>query len=107
MLTGLWRTIVRRPAFWLSVLAVLIGFASGGAAVLFRLAVDEVQHLLYGADERLLYSAMSALPWWHLLLAPIIGGLLIGILRRLLLPERRILGIADIIQASSLHGARI
>ena len=34
MLTGLWRTIVRRPAFWLSVLAVLIGFASGGAAVL-------------------------------------------------------------------------
>jgi len=102
-----WRYLLRRPALWLSLLSVLIGLGGGAAAVLFRLAVDEVQRLLYGADERTLYTMMLKLPWWHLLLAPVAAGLVIGLVRHWLLPERRVLGIADIIQASSLRGGRM
>ena len=107
MLTNLWRRIVRRPALWLSILAVIIGLSAGTAAVLFRLAVDGVQLVLFGASEEQLYTAMRGLEWWHLLLAPVVGGLLIGVMRRVLLPERRILGIADIVEASALRGGRV
>jgi CIC family chloride channel protein len=91
----------------LAVLAVVIGLAAGGAAIVFRQGIGAVQWLFYGfADERVATLA-SQLPAWRVLLAPALGGLLIGLFVYFLMPGRRPQGVPDVIEANALHGGRM
>src|SRR5215831_2607495 len=84
-------------------LVPLTGFVSGlAAAVLVRLLAF-VQKLFWGDGHHLLEAAL-ALPWWHRLLAPIVGGLLVGLL---ILAARRPVGghgTSSIIEAVAQRG---
>jgi CIC family chloride channel protein len=91
----------------LSVLAVAIGAAAGGAAVAFRDAIGGFQWLAYGFSSEKVASLAAELPWWHLLLAPTAGGLLIGLYIRYFLGGRPPQAVADVIEASALNDARM
>ena len=88
------RRIIRNDQLILSVLALFVGAAGGGAVILFREAIVLVQTLAYGSGTESLYRHAEALPWWHLILAPSAGGLLIGLLVSRLMPGRRPQGVA-------------
>ncbi|WP_193367673.1 chloride channel protein [Pelagibius marinus] len=91
----------------LSVLAVVIGAAAGGAAIAFRDAIGGIQWLALGFSSEKVASLAAGLPWWHLLLAPAAGGLVIGLFIRYALPDGRPQGVPQVMEASALHDARM
>ena len=91
----------------LSILAVVVGAASGGAAIAFRDAIGGFQWLVYGFSHEHVATLAASLPWWQLLLAPAIGGLVIGLFIHYLLPGGRPHAVSHVIEASALHDARM
>ncbi|MBK1696324.1 chloride channel protein [Rhodovibrio salinarum] len=91
----------------LSVMALLLGAGAGGLAILFRLAIDGVQILALGFPGEHLVTLIRDEPWWRMLLAPTVGGLLIGVCVHRFMPGRRPQGVAQVIQASALRGGRM
>ncbi|MCK4275087.1 MAG: chloride channel protein, partial [Phycisphaerae bacterium] len=63
-------------------MAPLIGLATGVAAILFRLAIGVFQWPWLGTMSENMAMAARAQPWWVIMLAPAIGGLLVGLLLR-------------------------
>jgi len=96
-----------QTAQWhLMIMAMLVGVLSGAGAVLFYLAIDAVMMLLYGANEATLTSRITSLPWYYVIAAPVLAGLVVGQLLRY--TERdRASSIADVIEASVLHDSRV
>lgn len=101
------RDLVRNEQIILSALAVAVGLLGGGAAIAFREAIEFVQLGFYGFDGELFHSMVVDHPWWWILLAPAGGGLLVGLILRFFSPEKRALGVADVIEASALNGGRM
>lgn len=79
--------------------ALVIGIVVGYAAWGFRLALAEVQHLFYGERDERLVGVLLELPWWQLLAAPTIGGLLVALFVKYLMPGGRPQGVPDVIEA--------
>ena len=101
------RDLVRNEQIILSALAVAVGLLGGGGAIAFREAIEFVQLGFYGFDGELFHSMVADHPWWWILLAPAGGGLLVGLILRFFSPEKRALGVADVIEASALNGGRM
>lgn len=101
------RETMRGEHLLLSVLAVMIGLATGGAIVLFRESIDLLQGLASGAGDERTWLDPGAITWWRLLLMPAAGGLLVGLLLRYAMPGRRPQAVADVIAASALQGGRM
>ena len=91
----------------LSVMAVVIGTAAGGASIGFRYAIDIAQRLFFGFGGEKVATLAGQLPWWQIMLAPAVGGLVVGLLVHFGLPGRRPHAVADVIEASALHGGRM
>lgn len=108
-----WRSALARQAataqgrivFW--AVAVVVGVAAGYAAVGFRLSIGLLQTLTYGADNLTIHTFAAALPWWHLLIVPILGGLAVGWIRMKFIPGGRVLSVADVIAAAAFRDARV
>ena len=60
----------REPALWL--IALLVGTAVGGAALIFRYLIGWVQWLWIGTTSEWIMEGVRALPWWTVLAAPIV-----------------------------------
>lgn len=98
------RRVVRNDHLILMGLALVVGCASGAAVVAFREAIDLAQNLFYGVDHDRLTMHAATLPWWHLLLVPTAGGLLVGLFIHRFMPGRRAQGVADVIESENLKG---
>ncbi|MEM7652855.1 MAG: chloride channel protein [Pseudomonadota bacterium] len=100
------RKLGRNRDVLLTLAAVTVGAAAGAGAVFFRYAIDGAQyHFLGFASEREL-AFVTQLPWWQILLAPAIGGLVVGFLIKHVMPQSRPQGIADVI-ATTAQNSRI
>ncbi len=92
--------------FWF--IALLIGIAAGGAAVLFRLGINFLQETLYGTENvRLLHSFAETLPWYSILLIPVFGGLLVGVILHRFTDDGRAKSVAEVIEGAALHDGRV
>ncbi|MDF1719346.1 MAG: chloride channel protein [Minwuia sp.] len=101
------RDFVPRHQFYLIAIAVLVGLAVGYAAILFRLALGAVQYLFYGEDSEYLVAAVLALPWWHVVAAPAVGGLILALFLRYIMPGGRPQGVPDVIEAGIYNDGRM
>lgn len=101
------RNLISNDQFVLGVLAVGVGLVVGGGVVGFRLLIDAFHLLFYGGAEADLASTAAALPWWHVALAPALGGLLVGLWYRYFMPGGKPQGIANIIEATATRGSRL
>ncbi len=99
--------LARTEPVLLTILAVVLGIAAAYGSIAFRLLIALVQRIAYGSGSELLFSVASELAWWHVLLAPTLGGLIIGLLVYFFMPERRNRGVADVIEAGAQHGGRM
>ena len=81
LLTRLLHRMGLREESFLLIPAVLIGIVAAGAAVAFHELINFIRHILYGSpDPGFLYGQGI----WLLILFPAAGGLVVGILGRLL-----------------------
>jgi CIC family chloride channel protein len=87
-------------------LAVIVGLLAGFGAVGFRHLVEALQHLFWGGGS-IDMAWVSTLPWWHVVLAPAIGGLLVGSIVHYGASEAKGHGVPEVMEAVALKGGRI
>ena len=89
-------------------IALLVGIAAGGAAVLFRHAITRLQTLLYSTEDiRTIHSFATTLPWWVILIIPICGGLVVGQILTRMTADGRVRSVADVIEGAALKDGRV
>ncbi len=91
-------TSPEQPVVWL--LALLVGILSGYAALLFYKLVALIQELIYGATEVGIESGAAQLEWYVVLVVPMIGGLIVGIILAVFSASGRPASIAEVIESS-------
>jgi len=91
----------------LLVLAVVVGIVSALAAVLFWAAFDIVRGLTFGTRAEAVLLNTSVISWWLFLVVPTAGGLLIGLFVHYVMPERRPLAVADVVEAVAARDGRM
>jgi CIC family chloride channel protein len=88
-----------RTGIMLVVLAIGVGTASGYSALALWWLIGIVQELFFGIGHGHLYSAAARLDKLHVMLAPMLGGLAVGLFMRFVVSERRNHGPEDVMQA--------
>lgn len=95
-----------RIQFWF--IALVIGIAAGFAALLFRKGISWLQTALYGTeDARMLHSFAETLPWWMILVIPVVGGLAVGLILNRWTRDGRVHSVAEVIEGAALHDGRV
>lgn len=94
----------RQPLTWGA--SLLVGILAASASVAFRLAINAAQLPWLGTMSERVASAARDVPWPVILLAPAVGGLLVGLLL-MLVPGRRAGGPADVIEAQAFGLRRL
>lgn len=104
-------SLVRRKGpsqfqFWL--IALAIGVASGFAALFFRMGINWLQATLYQTDDlHHLHTMARDLPWFWVLVLPMIGGLVVGLILNWFTPDGRVRSVADVIEGAALNEGRV
>ena len=102
-----WRESARRiQATRLIVLPIAAGVLTGAGTIAFVQLIDLVQRLVLGSTDWPL-RVLAHLPWYHRLLAPMVGGLIVGPLVHFLAPEAEGHGVPEVIEAVTIRGGRI
>jgi CIC family chloride channel protein len=101
------RRLLRNDQALIAVIAALVGILVAYAAIAFRLSIGGVQWLSYGTSVENLIGRVAELPTWQILLVPTAGGLLVGLSLQFLMPGRRAMGVADVIEAMALRNGRM
>lgn len=95
----------QQPRLWL--MSLFVGIAVTIAAILFRELIGLVQMpWLKDSSERIISAARDT-HWLYIFLAPVCGGLVVGIMLQTLMPQRRTLAVADVIEARALTGRKL
>ena len=94
-----------RISFWL--VALVVGVVAGYAAIGFRIIINILHNNVYGADSHSLHTQAAGLPWWIILIIPIFGGLIVGVILTRFTRNGAALSVADVIAASALRDARV
>lgn len=90
----------KQPLVWL--MALLIGVGTSLAAIAFRELIGAVQWTWLGTMSEQVASAARLLPWYTIVLVPTFGGLLVGLFLHYVQPQKRPLGVADVIEAKGM-----
>ncbi|MEM6479608.1 MAG: chloride channel protein, partial [Pseudomonadota bacterium] len=92
--------------FWF--IALVVGTSAGLAAVGFRLAIEALQGAIYGTDDiALLHSWARTLPWYVILLTPVAGGLVVGLILDRFTDDGRVRSVADVVEGAALNDGRV
>ena len=92
--------------FWF--IALLVGIAAGFAALFFRKGVNALQTFLYGTEDvRLLHSFAESLPWYLILIIPICGGLVVGVILHIFTNDGRARSVGDVIHGAAMKDGRV
>jgi CIC family chloride channel protein len=92
--------------FWL--IALIIGIAAGFAALFFRKGITALQGLAYGSDDAAhIHTIAGLLPWYWLLIIPILGGLAVGLILHHFTADGRVRAVSDVIEGAALHQGRV
>lgn len=105
-----WRVIKHRgPSkvqFWF--IALLIGIAAGYAALFFRKGIIWLQSTIYGANDiKAIHTLAEGLPWYVVLVIPILGGLAVGFIFHWFTPDGRVRSVADVIEGAAMNDGRV
>ncbi|UTW54439.1 chloride channel protein [Kordiimonas sp. SCSIO 12610] len=87
-------------------LAAIIGVIAGYAAIGFYLAIEAIIIFAFGESEATFATGITNLPWWQILLVPIIGGLVVGQILRFL-PNNLTKGVPHVIEAAALKKSHV
>ncbi len=84
----------------------LLGALTGAAAIAFVQIIDLVQYLAIGSTQWPLH-VLPQLAWYHVLLVPALGGLVVGPLVCKVSPEAEGHGVPEVIETVMVRGGRM
>ncbi|MGD1870675.1 MAG: chloride channel protein [Neomegalonema sp.] len=96
---------MEQPYLW--VIAIIVGSLSACAAGVFVETLNFLALTFYGATEETLYERAAALPWWVLLLTPVLGGVSVGLITKHLGGHDSPIGVAEVIEARALQQGQV
>lgn len=99
--------VVRHDNLILAVLAVVIGTLVGWAVHGFRTLIGAIQFIGFGDSGENLATIAAALPAWQVIAVPCVGGLLVGLFYKFVMPGGRSLAVPHVIEASALKMGRL
>lgn len=92
--------------FWF--IALAIGIAAGFAALFFRKGIEALQAWLYGTEDvQYLHSFASYIPWYWILVIPIVGGLLTGLILHKFTNDGKVRSVADVIEGAAMKDGQV
>jgi CIC family chloride channel protein len=86
--------------------AVVIGLLGGLCAVGFRLLIRFLNEVFWGQGQYTI-GYLFGLPWWWKVLAPTVGGLIVGLIVWRFAREAKGHGVPEVMEAVALRGGRI
>ncbi len=86
------------------VVAAIVGAVAGVGAVAFLALIDLVEWVVI---DQLFEHYLADLPWWFILFAPALGGLLVGPIVKVFAPEAKGHGVPEVMNAVETRGGRI
>jgi chloride channel protein, CIC family len=101
------RRVARDQQLRLSALALVVGVVAGLGAVVFREMIGLSQQGFFTASTEHLATFAASLPGWRVVLAPALAGLFVGVFVKFALRDQRSHGVAEVIEASAIHGGRM
>ncbi|MEW6439754.1 MAG: chloride channel protein [bacterium] len=101
-----WDRFRLNPTAELVIIPSLTGLLTGVAAIGFVELIDLVQWVAIGSREWPL-KVIPHLPWYHLFLIPILGGLIVGPLVNKVSPEAEGHGVPEVIETVMVRGGRM
>ncbi len=100
LLQQLYRFFQSSGPLQLILIASLIGIVGGLGSIAFKYLILFFKFLFYGATSTDGFlSVVLALPWWWRVLAPALGGLIIGPLIYFIVPEAKGHGVPEVMEA--------
>ena len=90
---------------WL--LALIIGVSVAYAATGFRLLIGAIQIFWLGTASERVFAAATNIPWYVILLAPAVGGLIVGLILKNYMSGHRVHGVGDVIEARAIRDCKI
>lgn len=87
---------LQKPKLW--ALAFLAGIAGSLVAIAFQHAIGLIQWLWAGTNSEIYLNKLATLPWWVVVAAPTIGGLIVGLILVFWGVSERPGGVADVIE---------
>ena len=91
----------------LAVFAAILGAVVAYAALAFLLLIEALTTLFFGHSDTSFYMMLAELPPWRVVLAPTVGGLLVGLFVWRWMPERKNYGPADVMEAVQEHDGNV
>ncbi len=88
-------------------IAVVVGLCAAYASLAFRILIGWIQIPWLGTSSDNVFTAALSQPWYLILAAPTIGGLLVGLLLVYIMPGKRTHGVADVIEAQAIKNSKI
>jgi len=101
------RRLLRNDQLLVIGLALIAGALAALGAVAFRQGIGVVQSVALGFSSERVHSLAAGLPWWRVPLALALGGLAVGVLAHVFLPDRRAQGVPHVMVANARHGGRM
>ncbi|ADQ14688.1 chloride channel protein [Halanaerobium hydrogeniformans] len=92
----------------LIILALLVGIVGGVAAAVFHHLISIIKNIFFGVDAGINFvPVIRSLPWYHRILSPVIGGLIVGPLIYFFVPEAKGHGVPEVMEAAALNSGKI
>ncbi len=101
------RRALRHERTILLLLGAVAGALTGLTAIVFRLGIDEAQALFLGVRGEYITSAILALPWWRVVLGPLLGGVAVALILRLFMADHRSRSVTHVIEAVATKGGAL
>ncbi len=98
---------IRNENLFIVLLAIVIGILSGLGAVGVRFLIRLFQELFFGGNGIALLEPLRRLPWWYKVIAPAVGGAIIGPIIYYFAREAKGHGVPEVMLATLLQGGKI
>ncbi len=83
----------------LIIISAIVGIFVGFVSVGFKYLMEYVQHLAFNVEGEKILSELKRLPWYVKLLAPAIGGLIVGLILNFIFQEAKGGGVEEVMSS--------
>lgn len=101
------RSTIRNEHLLLVALGLVIGCLAGGAVIALREAIEALELFWFSITTDMLARYEIEVPAWRLVVAPIIGGIVVGLITWKFMPNGRNQGVADVVEASAMRAGHM